>query len=367
MNPSSKIFIAGHRGLVGSAIYRYLKLNGYTNLIRRTSKELDLRNQNAVVEFFKREKPQYVFLAAAKVGGIMANDKYRGEFIYDNIQIQNNIIHQSYIYGVKKLLFLGSSCIYPRNCHQPMKEEYLLTGELEQTNEPYAIAKIAGIKLCENYNRQYKTNFISVMPTNLYGPNDNYDFETSHVLPALIRKMHLAKLLENNKWETIISHFNKTLIMRQDETVSKSVIERLLKNSGFSFNIDNSSLTIDPNSLIIKLWGTGKPMREFLHVDDLAAACILLMQKYDAEELIKENISHLNVGSSEEIKIHDLAELIKKTVGFTGKLEFNKQKLDGTPRKLLDSTRLISKGWERKISLEDGLVSAYNWFKEHYT
>jgi len=364
--PSSKVFIAGHNGMVGSAIWRNLEAKGYGNLIGKSSKELDLRNQQAVADFFKQEKPEYAFLAAAKVGGIMANDTYRAEFIYNNIQIQNNIIHHSYISGVKKLLFLGSSCIYPRNCPQPMKEEYLLTGELEQTNEPYAIAKIAGIKMCESYNRQYGTNFISVMPTNLYGPNDNYDLATSHVLPALIRKIHIGKALENNNWETIKSGLNKNPIMGIDGTASQNAIEQILKKNGFSFRTNNSSFTIDASSVKITLWGTGKSLREFLHVDDLAGACVSLMKEIDADELIDENISHLNAGSGEEIEIHNLAELIKNTIGYKGKLEFGVSKPDGTPRKLLDSTRLNAKGWDRSICLEDGLISAYNWFKEHH-
>lgn len=366
MNPYSKVFIAGHNGMVGSAIWRNLEAKGYANLIGKSSKELDLRNQLAVAEFFEQEKPEYVFLAAAKVGGIMANNTYRAEFIYNNIQIQNNVIHQSYVSGVKKLLFLGSSCIYPRDCPQPMKEEYLLTGELEPTNEPYAIAKIAGIKMCENYNRQYGTNFISVMPTNLYGPNDNYDLESSHVLPALIKKIDLGKSLENNDWKTIKSGLNKNPIMGLDGTASRNEIEQLLKKSGFSFSINNSSFTIDSNSVRITLWGTGKPLREFLHVDDLAGACAFLMEELDVDELIDENISHLNVGSGEEITIRNLAELVQETIGYKGKLEFDEEKPDGTPRKLLDSTQLKAKGWDRSISLEDGLISAYNWFKEHH-
>ncbi len=352
--------------MVGSAIWRYLQNNSYTGLIGKSSNELDLRNQVAVSEFFEQNKPEYVILAAAKVGGIMANNTYRAEFIYDNVQIQNNIIHQSYITNVKKLLFLGSSCIYPRNCLQPIKEEYLLTGELEKTNEPYAIAKIAGIKMCENYNRQYGTNFISLMPTNLYGPNDNYDLETSHVLPALIRKIYLGKLLESNNWETIISHFKKNKIMNHGMIETKNEVEKILKNNGFVFNSNQPSTSNQPRNVILKLWGTGEPLREFLHVDDLAEACILLMKEYDSDELIKENISHLNIGSSEEVSIYDLAKSIKEVVGFKGLLEFDKQRLDGTPRKLLDSTRLNLKGWKRKISLEEGLYSSYGWFRKNF-
>ena len=289
ISPKSKIYIAGHRGMVGSAIWRNLESKGYTNLIGKSSKELDLRNQQAVADFFEKEKPDYVFLAAAKVGGILANNTYRAEFIYDNLQIQNNVIHQSYVHGVKKLLFLGSSCIYPRDCPQPMKEEYLLTGELEPTNEPYAIAKIAGIKMCESYNRQYGTNFISVMPTNLYGPNDKYDLETSHVLPALLRKFHLGKALENDDWDTIRSDLNKNPIKGINGSNSQDDILQILGNQGISFKKENSvSSVVDENkpiksnsvfSVVIKLWGTGTPLREFLHVDDLADACIFIMEK----------------------------------------------------------------------------------------
>ena len=366
LTSSSKIYIAGHNGMVGSAIWRYLQAKGYINLIGKSSKELDLRNQLAVAEYFEQEKPEYVFLAAAKVGGIMANDIYRAEFIYNNLQIQNNIIHHSYISGVKKLLFLGSSCIYPRNCPQPMKEEYLLTGELELTNEPYAIAKIAGIKMCENYYNQYRSNFISVMPTNLYGPNDNYDLETSHVLPALIRKIYLGKSLENNDWDAIRSDLNKNPIKGIDGSASIDEIIEILNKNGFLFEFNNTSFIIDSSSVRITLWGTGKSLREFLHVDDLAGACTFLMEELDSDELIDENISHLNVGSGEEITIRNLAELVQETIGYKGKLEFDEEKSDGTPRKLLDSTRLNAKGWDRSISLEDGLISAYNWFKEHH-
>lgn len=301
MNKDSKIYIAGHRGMVGSAIVRKLEREGYTNFVTRTSSQLDLRDQSAVKEFFEEEKPHYVFLSAAKVGGINANNIYRAEFLYDNLMIQNNVIHHSWKNQVKKLLFLGSSCIYPKMAPQPLKEEYLLTGLLEQTNEPYAIAKIAGIKMCESYRRQYGANYISVMPTNLYGPNDNYDLNNSHVLPALIRKFHEAK--ENGK-----------------PTVT--------------------------------VWGSGTPLREFLHVDDLADACYFLMQNYN-EELF------LNVGVGEDISIRDLALLVKKVVGFEGELVFDSSKPDGTPRKLMDVSKLHSLGWKARIGLEDGIRSVY--------
>lgn len=297
MNETSKIYIAGHKGMVGSAIKRKLEAEGYTNLVFRTFSELDLRDSVAVRAFFETEKPDYVFLAAARVGGIMANSRYKADFLYDNIMIQTNVIHESHKSGVKKLLFLGSSCIYPKNSPQPMKEEYLLTGPLEETNDAYAIAKIAGIKMCQAYRQQYGCSFISVMPTNLYGPNDNYDLENSHVLPALIRKFHEAK--SENK----------------------------------------SSVTI---------WGTGSPLREFLHADDLADACLFLMENYNEPE-------HINVGAGKEINIKDLALMIKEKVGYTGELEFDTTKPNGTPRKLMDSSRINALGWEPSITLDQGL------------
>jgi GDP-L-fucose synthase len=301
MEKHNKIYVAGHRGMVGSAIVRRLEKEGFTNIITRTSKDLDLRNQESVAQFFEVNKPEYVFLAAARAGGIMANNTYRAEFLYDNLMIQNNIIHQSYKNGVKKLMFLGSSCIYPKMAPQPLKEEYLLTGLLEQTNEPYAIAKIAGIKMCEAYRVQYGCNYISVMPTNLYGPNDNYDLNTSHVLPALIRKFHEAKL--NNAPEVIV-------------------------------------------------WGSGKPLREFLHADDLADACFYLMQQY-------EEAGFVNIGVGEDISIADLALLIKDVVGYTGNIVLDSTKPDGTPRKLMDVSRLHALGWKAKTSLREGIESVY--------
>jgi GDP-L-fucose synthase len=301
MNKEAKIFVAGHRGMVGSAMVRRLERAGFNNIITRTSSQLNLTNQAAVADFFASEKPEYVVLAAAKVGGIMANNTYRGQFIYENLMIQNNVIHQSYVNGVKKLLFLGSSCIYPKMAPQPLKEDYLLTGTLEHTNEPYAIAKIAGIKMCEAYRTQYGCNFISAMPTNLYGPNDNYDLHNSHVLPALIRKFHTAKV-------------------NQD----KSVV----------------------------IWGTGTPRREFLHVDDLADACYYLLEHYDGEQLV-------NVGSGVDVTIFELANLVKQIVGFNGEIELDPSKPDGTPRKLMDVSKLEKVGWKYKISLEEGISSVY--------
>lgn len=301
MNKSAKIYIAGHRGMVGSAILRKLKNEGYNNFLFRISSELDLRNQQAVHSFFETEKPDYVFLAAAKVGGIHANNTYRGEFLYDNLMIQNNVIHAAHLSGVKKLMFLGSSCIYPKLADQPLREDYLLTGELEPTNEPYAIAKIAGIKLCDAYRAQYGCNYISVMPTNLYGPNDNYDLKNSHVLPALLRKFHEAKV------------------------------------SG---------------APTVEIWGTGTPRREFLHVDDLADACYHLMLNYNEQGLV-------NIGTGEDISIRDLALLIKKVVGFGGELQHDTSKPDGTPRKLLDVSKLAAQGWRAQIDLETGIRRVY--------
>jgi GDP-L-fucose synthase len=301
---NAKIYVAGHRGMVGSAIFRKLQAEGYPNLLVRSSQELDLRNQQAVADFFAAEKPDYVFLAAAKVGGIVANNTYRADFLYENLAIQNNVIHQAYLHGVKKLLFLGSSCIYPKLAPQPLKEEYLLTGLLEPTNEPYAIAKIAGIKLCDAYRDQYGCNFISVMPTNLYGYNDNYHPENSHVLPALIRKFHEAKI---------------------------------------------SGVTN------VTVWGTGSPLREFLFADDLADACYFLMQEYNEAGLV-------NIGTGHDLSIKELALLIKEVVGFTGDLVFDTSKPDGTPRKLMDVTKLHSLGWQHRIELKEGLALAYQDF-----
>ena len=316
MNKTSKIYIAGHRGLVGSAIVKNLKEKGYINLIYRTHKELDLLNQVAVENFFKEEKPEYVILAAAKVGGIVANNTYRADFIYENLQIQNNVIHQSYKNNVTKLLFLGSTCIYPKNAPQPMKEDSLLTSELEYTNEPYAIAKIAGIKMCESYNIQYGTNFISVMPTNLYGPNDNFDLETSHVLPALLRKMHEAKL---------------------------------------------------NNTPQVEIWGSGKPRREFLYSEDMADACVFILENKDFKDTYLEDEkeirnTHINIGTGVDISIKNLALIIKKIVGYDGKLYFNDTKPDGTMIKLTNPSKLNELGWKYRVELEDGIKTMYEWY-----
>ncbi len=308
MDKNAKIYIAGHRGMVGSAIHRKLEKEGYTNFITRTSDTLDLRNQQQVIDFFEQEKPDYVFLAAAKVGGIAANNTYRAEFLYDNLQIQNNVIHNSYLNGVKKLMFLGSSCIYPKMAPQPLKEEYLLTGPLESTNEPYAIAKIAGIKMCDAYRAQYGCNFISVMPTNLYGYNDNYHPRNSHVLPALIRRFHEAK---------------------------------------------------EQNLPTVTIWGTGAPKREFLFADDLAEACYYLMQNYNEAGFV-------NIGTGEDISVKDLALLIKKIIGYEGEINFDASKPDGTPRKLMDVTKIHSKGWKHTVELEEGIKLTYQDFLNKY-
>lgn len=308
MNKNSKIYVAGHRGLVGSAIVRNLKEKGFNNIICRTHKELDLTNQNEVRRFFEEERPEYVFLAAAKVGGIHANNIYPADFIYENLMIQNNVIKAAHDFEVKKLLFLGSTCIYPKMAPQPIKEDYLLTGSLEETNEAYAVAKIAGLEMCKFFKRQYGDNFISCMPTNLYGPNDNFDLKNSHVLPALIRKFHEAKV---------------------------------------------------NNSEVVEVWGTGKPLREFLYVDDMADACVFLMENYDGEQ-------HVNIGTGVEVSIRELAETVKEVVGFEGELVFNTDMPDGTPRKLTTVDKLNGLGWKHKVDLNNGIRMAYEWFLENY-
>jgi len=345
MEKNSKIYIAGHRGLVGSAILKNLKDNGYHNFVVRTHSELDLTNQTAVALFFQNEKPEYVFLAAAKVGGIIANNTYRADFIYENLMIQNNVIHQSYIYGVKKLMFLGSTCIYPKNAAQPLKEKYLLTDTLEYTNEPYALAKIAGIKMCESYNLQYNTNFISIMPTNLYGPNDNFDLERSHVLPALIRKIHLAKLLSELNFKAVIKDLNV-------DTIGEA------KTYLTTFGVSSNS---------VEIWGTGNPKREFLWSEDMADACVFIMQNLDFKDTYaageKEiRNTHINIGTGQDVSIRELAETIKSVVGFKGDLVFNASKPDGTLRKLTDVSKLNKLGWKSKIELEEGVQKIYKWY-----
>ncbi len=340
MDKQSKIYIAGHNGMVGSALLRRLQKEGYSNFALRSSKELDLRNQQAVADFFAAEKPEYVFLAAAKVGGIVANNTYRAEFIYENLMMEANVVHQSYVHGVKKLMFLGSSCIYPKMAPQPLKEEYLLTGELEPTNEPYAIAKIAGIKLCDAYRAQYGCNFISVMPTNLYGPNDNYDLEKSHVLPALIRKMQLGKRLEVNDWTSIRSDFDKTPVEGVTGSASETDILQKLAKYGIQKTADGS--------VQIELWGTGSPLREFLHVNDLADACVFLMKTYNEPGLV-------NIGCGEDLSIKSLAEMVKEVVEYKGVIVWNTSKPDGTPRKLMSVEKLRRLGWVAKIGLREGV------------
>ena len=358
MNKTSKIYIAGHRGLVGSAIVNNLTHKGYTNLIYRTHAELDLTNQQAVAEFFETEKPDYVILAAAKVGGIVANNTYRADFIYENLQIQNNIIHQSYLHKVTKLLFLGSTCIYPKNAPQPMGENCLLTDTLEYTNEPYAIAKIAGIKMCESYNIQYGTNFISVMPTNLYGPNDNFDLEKSHVLPAMIRKIHLAKLLNEKNYDAVVKDLHVKSIEEAKAYLAK-------------FGVDENR---------VEIWGSGKPMREFLWSEDMADACVFIMENRDFKDtyelqngsndtctpnsITTEEIrnTHINIGTGIDISIKDLAELIKEIIGFEGELYFNIDKPDGTMKKLTDVSKLHALGWKHTVELQEGIKKMYGWY-----
>ena len=371
MEKNSKIYVAGHRGLVGSAIVKNLEAKGYTNLVFRSSSELDLRDAQAVATFFKAEQPKYVFLAAAKVGGIVANNTYRADFIYENLMIQNNVIHQAYMHGVKKLLFLGSTCIYPKNCPQPMKEEYLLTNTLEYTNEPYAIAKIAGIKMCESYNLQYGTNFFSVMPTNLYGPNDNFDLEKSHVLPALIRKMHLGKALEQNDWESLRADLNKLPIEGIDGSSNEDAIISILKKYGISRELPADTTVNSTPKVAVEIWGSGKPMREFLWSEDMADACVFIMENLDFSDVTPSAVegqpteirnTHINIGTGEDLSIKQLAELIKETVGFEGELYFNTEKPDGTMKKLTDVSKLKALGWNYTLTLEKGIEDIYKWY-----
>lgn len=361
MNKNSRIYIAGHRGMVGSAILRNLKSKGYSHFILRNHQELDLTRQSEVESFFENHKPEVVFLAAAKVGGIIANNTYRAEFIYQNLMIQSNIIHAAWKHGVSKLLFLGSSCIYPKNAPQPMKEEYLLTAPLEYTNEPYAIAKIAGIKMCENYYRQYGADFISVMPTNLYGPNDNYDLQNSHVLPALIRKMHLGKCLHDNNWQALRQDLAKNPIDGIDENSSMpDILNRLQKLGILCQNHQQPTQQVD-----VALWGTGNVYREFLHVEDMGEACVYLMQKIDAKTLYHDmNQTHINIGTGEDLTIRQLAEVIKEIIGFRGNLLWDTSKPDGTPRKQLDVSLLQSLGWQPQILLNQGIEAVYEEYKK---
>jgi len=371
MEKGAKIYVAGHKGLVGSAIWNSLTAKGYSNLIGRSSAELDLRNQDAVSEFFELEKPEYVFLAAAKVGGIMANSTYRADFIYENLMIQNNVIHQSFLSGVKKLLYLGSTCIYPKEAPQPLKEEYLLTAPLEYTNEPYAISKIAGIKTCESYNLQYGTNFLSLMPTNLYGPNDNFDLEKSHVLPALIRKIHLGRLLEEERFEEINADLEKREHRTQSSELSKDEVVKELRNNGIALVPSPESQVPEPR-VSVEIWGSGKPMREFLWSEEMADACVFVMENVNFNQLSESRVpspgvpeirnTHINIGSGKEISIRDLAYLVKDTVGFKGDLIFNSSKPDGTLRKLTDVSKLHKLGWKHKIEIEEGVRKLYDWY-----
>lgn len=357
MNLDSKIYIAGHRGLVGSAIWKQLKSKGYTNLIGKTSSELNLMDAVATQKFFEEEKPEYVFLAAAHVGGIMANNTYRADFIYNNLQIQQNVIYNAYKFGVKKLLFLGSTCIYPKEATQPINEDELLTNVLEYTNEPYAIAKIAGIKLCESFNIQYGTNFISVMPTNLYGPNDNFDLEKSHVLPAMIRKIFLSKCLMDNNIESLKKDFNKRPVEGINGEHSLEEIKAILAKYGVFEDR-------------VELWGTGKPMREFLWSEDMADACIYVMQNVDFKDLIKDKKeirnTHINIGTGKDISIKELADLIAKTLGYEGKILFDSSKPDGTIKKLTDVSKLNSLGWKHQIEIEEGVRKMWEWYCSLY-
>ena len=357
MNKNAKIYVAGHKGLVGSAIWKNLSQKGYTNLIGRTSAELDLRDAQAVSQFFKDEKPDYVFLAAAKVGGIMANNTYRADFIYENLMIQNNVIHSAYENKVKKLLFLGSTCIYPKEAPQPMKEDCLLTSPLEYTNEPYAIAKIAGIKLCESYNLQYGTNYIAVMPTNLYGPNDNFHLENSHVLPAMVRKIHLTNALLKNDWEAVKIDLNKRPVEGVTGESSKESIQTILAKYG----ITDKKVT---------LWGTGTPLREFLWSEDMADACVFLMERinfkdtYPADAKEVRN-THINIGTGKELSIKELAYMIKEIIGYQGKILFDSSKPDGTMRKLTDPSKLHQLGWQHAIELQEGIKLMYEYYLQN--
>lgn len=354
MEKNAKIYVAGHSGLVGSALWKGLQKKGYTNLIGRTHEELDLLDGLAVRHFFEREQPEYVFLAAAFVGGIMANNLYRADFIYKNLQIQQNVIGESYRNRIKKLLFLGSTCIYPKDAPQPMKEEELLTSTLEYTNEPYAIAKIAGLKMCESFNLQYGTNYISVMPTNLYGPNDNFDLERSHVLPAMIRKIYLAHCLKENDWDAILKDLNKRPIENVNGQNNPSEILNILKKYG----IEAKSIT---------LWGTGTPLREFLWSEEMADASIFIMEHIDFNDTYNNQVKdirncHINIGTGKEISINNLAKLIMEVIGYKGVLKFDQTKPDGTMRKLTDPSKIHSLGWHHKIDIEEGVYKMYQWY-----
>ena len=357
MEKNSKIYVAGHDGLVGSGIVKILKGKGYHNFVFRKHAELDLKNQADTLAFFEEEKPEYVILAAAKVGGILANNTYRGQFIYENIMIQSNVIHSSYLTGVKKLLFLGSTCIYPKMANQPMKENELLTNTLEYTNEPYAIAKISGIKMIESYNLQYGTNYISVMPTNLFGYNDNFNLENSHVLPALLRKNHLCKCLENNDFDAIRTDLEKYPSSIKENPTEADILDYLAK-----FGINKTD-----DQVALHVWGSGTPFREFLWAEDMADACVFLMENADFDDMVRESDienneirnTHLNIGTGKDISIKDLAYLVKDIVGFNGEIKFDPSKPDGTPKKLTDPSKLHALGWHHKIELDEGIKMVY--------
>jgi len=383
MNKDSKIYIAGHTGLVGSAILRSLRSQGYKNFILRTHPELDLEIQKDVEDFFKKEQPEYVFLAAAKVGGIYANSTYPADFIYSNLMIQNCVLHSAYLFGVKKLLFLGSSCIYPRLAPQPMKEEYLLTGLLEPTNEPYAVAKIAGIKMCQSYNRQYSTNFISVMPTNLYGPNDSYDLMDSHVLPALIRKLHLAKLLSGSKYDEIIKDFqihgnmpdsllHRSCFSNNSNCLLPSATSLLIDHlSKFGIKVSQRpapDLSPPTSNVFVEAWGTGTPRREFMYSEDMAEACVFLMnlEEKALASVLCPPTSMINIGTGQDITIREFTDLIAEVVGYKGEIRWDVTKPDGVPRKLLDVSFLHGLGWKHKTSLKEGLRLAYKDFLKNH-
>lgn len=366
MKKESKIYIAGHQGLVGSAIWRDLQTKGYSNLIGRTHKELDLLDGAAVKSFFDAEQPEYVVLAAAFVGGIMANSIYRADFIYKNLQIQQNVIGESYRHGVEKLLFLGSTCIYPREAPQPMTEDVLLTSALEYTNEPYAIAKIAGLKMCESFNLQYGTNFIAVMPTNLYGPNDNFNLETSHVLPAIIRKVHLAKCLMQNDWLSIRADFDRYPVEGITGKSSESLICETLSKYGIR--------KVASGATEVEIWGTGKPLREFLWSEDMAAACVYLMEQVNFEDVRKLSVQtgsnevrncHINIGTGKELSIAELVTLVADKVGYVGGVVYNDSKPDGTLRKLTDPSKLHALGWKHTVEIAEGVQKLYAWYKDY--
>ncbi|WP_295940048.1 GDP-L-fucose synthase [uncultured Alistipes sp.] len=353
MEKNSKIYVAGHRGLVGSAIWSNLQSKGYTNLVGRTHGELDLMDCNAVKEFFDREQPEYVFLAAAHVGGIMANNTYRADFIYNNIQIQQNVIGESFRHNVKKLLVLGSACIYPRECPQPIKEEYLLTGVLEYTNEPYAISKIVGLKMCESFNLQYGTNYIALMPTNLYGPNDNFHLQNSHVMPAMIRKVFLSHCMREGNWEMVRADLGRRPVANVDPTASQEQIAASLAPYGISAEA-------------VSLWGTGEPRREFLWSEEMADASVYIMERVDFKDLRGEGKEvrncHINIGTGKDISLYDLAHLIARTVGYKGEVRFDATKPNGTMRRLGDVTKLNNLGWQHKIEVEEGVRRLFEWY-----